>query len=166
MTYKVSVNVHKQNPDEFVWHELATGEAWSAADGLKALCKDSIVYLFTQKGADGKVYEYSAQTSQLTNEHNLGGQIPDDVNSIQLYNGKFYAVSDGQVTTSVDGVNWTAETSGQRLNAMSAPVNLQSMAQISRPSIVRPMEARGRLKPSTLRQVICRILTLPPHLWQ
>lgn len=107
--YKVTVNVHKELPYEFKWHELAQNNSLLAAfSDLKAVACGDDIYVFG-KTADGTkvlksaINDGSAWSSIMMNE----SLSSDAYQSAVALDGKLYISDGGKVYASADAAIWT-----------------------------------------------------------
>lgn len=108
--YKVIVNVHKELPYEFKWHELAQNNSQLAAfSDLKAVACGDYIYVFG-KTADGS----TKVLKSAINDGNAWSSIMMDVSlssdayqSAVALNGKLYISDAGKVYASADAATWT-----------------------------------------------------------
>ena len=108
--YKVIVNVHKELPYEFKWHELAQNNSQLAAfSDLKAVACGDDIYVFG-KTADGStkalksaINDGSAWSSITMNE----SLSSDAYQSAVALDGKLYIADAGKVYASADAETWT-----------------------------------------------------------
>ena len=108
-TYKVTVNIHQQQPYEFNWKTLAQQNAQLAAlIDLKALAVGSYVYVFGKADGATKVYRSAindgANWSPVVTNVNFK---EDDYQNAVALDGELYILSDGKVYRSADGEAWT-----------------------------------------------------------
>ena len=107
--YKVTVNVHKELPYEFKWHELAQNNSQLAAfSDLKAVaCGDSI-YVFG-KTADGtKVLKSAINNGSVWSSITMNvGLSSNAYQSAVALDGKLYISDGGKVYASADAETWT-----------------------------------------------------------
>lgn len=107
--YKVIVNVHKELPYEFKWHELAQNNSQLAAfSDLKAVaCGDSI-YVFG-KTADGtKVLKSAINDGSAWSSITMNESLSSDAyQSAVALDGKLYISDGGKVYASADAAIWT-----------------------------------------------------------
>lgn len=54
--YTVSVNVHKEEADTFVWRNIANDATIANMRSMKCVCADNKIYLFGSDGVDTKVF--------------------------------------------------------------------------------------------------------------
>lgn len=107
--YKVTVNVHKELPYEFKWHELAQNNSLLAAfSDLKAVACGDYIYVFG-KTADGTEVLKSAINdgsawSSITMNESLSS---DAYQSAVALDGKLYISDAGKVYASADAEIWT-----------------------------------------------------------
>ena len=107
--YKVTVNVHKELPYEFKWHELAQNNSQLAAfSDLKAVACGDYIYVFG-KTADGTEVLKSAINdgsawSSITKKVGLSS---DAYQSAVALDGKLYIADAGKVYASADAETWT-----------------------------------------------------------
>lgn len=106
--YKVTVNVHKELPYEFKWHELAQNNSQLAAfSDLKAVaCGDSI-YVFG-KTADGtKVLKSAINDGSAWSSITMNESLSSDAyQSAVALDGKLYISDAGKVYASADAATW------------------------------------------------------------
>lgn len=108
--YKVIVNVHKELPYEFKWHELAQNNSQLAAfSDLKAVACGDDIYVFG-KTADGStkalksaINDGSAWSSIVMNV----SLSSDAYQSAVALDGKLYISDGGKVYASADAATWT-----------------------------------------------------------
>lgn len=107
--YKVTVNVHKELPYEFKWHELAQNNSQLAAfSDLKAVACGDYIYVFGKTTEGTKVLKSaindgSAWSPIMMNE-SLSG---DAYQSAVALEGKLYISDGGKVYASADAATWT-----------------------------------------------------------
>lgn len=107
--YKVTVNVHKELPYEFKWHELAQNNSQLAAfSDLKAVACGDYIYVFGKTAEGTKVLKSaindgSAWSPIMMNE-SLSG---DAYQSAVALEGKLYISDGGKVYASADAETWT-----------------------------------------------------------
>ena len=111
--YKVDVNVHKELPYEFKWHELAQNNSQLAAfSDLKAVACGDDIYVFG-KTAEGTqvlksaINDGSAWSSIMMNV-SLSG---DAYQSVVALDGKLYISDGGKVYASADAARWALVSS-------------------------------------------------------
>lgn len=107
--YQVTVNVHKELPYEFKWHELAQNNSQLAAfSDLKAVACGDYIYVFG-KTTDGTevlksaINDGSAWSSITMNVSLSGGAYQSAV----ALDGKLYISDAGKVYASADAETWT-----------------------------------------------------------
>lgn len=107
--YQVTVNVHKELPYEFKWHELAQNNSQLAAfSDLKAVaCGDSI-YVFG-KTADGtKVLKSAINDGSAWSSITMNESLSSDAyQSAVALDGELYISDGGKVYASADAETWT-----------------------------------------------------------
>ena len=106
--YQVTVNVHKELPYEFKWHELAQNNSQLAAfSDLKAVACGDDIYVFG-KTAEGTqvlksaINDGSAWSSIMMNV----GLSSDAYQSAVALEGKLYISDGGKVYASADAARW------------------------------------------------------------
>ena len=116
-TYTITVNVHKEGPDSFVWHSLAAQNGDLAAlAGMKAVSAGNCVYVFGKNNGVTKIFKTAlnggAFGSALTPNVALGEEA---YKSAIAKDGKLYILNNGEVLTSEDAVNWESVTTDASL---------------------------------------------------
>ena len=111
--YQVTVNVHKELPYEFKWHELAQNNSQLAAfSDLKAVACGDDIYVFG-KTAEGTqvlksaINDGSAWSSIMMNV----GLSSDAYQSAVALDGKLYIADGGKVYASADAATWALVSS-------------------------------------------------------
>lgn len=111
--YKVDVNVHKELPYEFKWHELAQNNSQLAAfSDLKAVACGDYIYVF------GKTAEGTKVLKSAINDGSAWSSIMMNVNlsrdayqSAVALEGKLYISDGGKVYASADAATWALVSS-------------------------------------------------------
>mgnify|MGYP001047950842 CR=1 FL=1 len=106
--YQVTVNVHKELPYEFKWHELAQNNSQLAAfSDLKAVACGDDIYVF------GKTAEGTQVLKSALNDGSAWSSIMMNVNlssdayqSVVALEGKLYISDGGKVYASADAATW------------------------------------------------------------
>lgn len=116
-TYTITVNVHKEGPDSFVWHSLAAQNGDLAAlAGMKAVSAGNYVYVFGKSNGGTKIFKTGLNGGAFGNP-----LTPNVVLSEEAYksaiakNGKLYILNNGAVLKSDDAVNWESVTTDASL---------------------------------------------------
>lgn len=107
--YKVTVNVHKELPYEFKWHELAQNNSQLAEfSDLKAVaCGDSI-YVFGKTAEGTKVLNSAINDGGAWSSITMNvGLSSDAYQSAVALDGKLYISDAGKVYASADAETWT-----------------------------------------------------------
>ena len=111
--YQVTVNVHKELPYEFKWHELAQNNSQLAAfSDLKAVACGDDIYVF------GKTAEGTQVLKSAINDGSAWSSIMMNVNlssdayqSVVALEGKLYISDGGKVYASADAATWALVSS-------------------------------------------------------
>ena len=107
--YKVIVNVHKELPYEFKWHELAQNNSQLAVfSDLKAVACGDDIYVFG-KTADGtKVLKSAINDGNAWSSITMNESLSSDAyQSAVALDGKLYIADGGKVYASADAATWT-----------------------------------------------------------
>ena len=107
--YQVTVNVHKELPYEFKWHELAQNNSQLAAfSDLKAVaCGDSI-YVFGKTAEGTKVLKSAINNGSAWSPITMNvGLSRDAYQSAVALDGELYISDGGKVYASADAAIWT-----------------------------------------------------------
>ena len=108
VTYKVEVNVHQQEGDEFNWQAKAQlNEQLAALSDLKVLALGSHIYVFGKTLGGMKIYKSAASDGNNWAEvtANQTFAAADYQNAVQMGN-QLYILSDGKVYASADAATW------------------------------------------------------------
>ena len=119
-SYTVEVNVHKQEADEFVWKQFAATNL-AALSNMRLFAASGTLTLFAHNSA-GKTLclKASAAQPEAWEEHEANADIADP-RGIQRFKDAYYAIGNGGLLTSADGITWTVV-------AADAPINVLVVA--------------------------------------
>lgn len=111
--YKVDVNVHKELPYEFKWHELAQNNSQLAAfSDLKAVACGDDIYVFGKTAEGTQVLKSAINDgsawSSIMMKVSLGS---DAYQSAVALDGKLYISDGGKVYASADAATWALVSS-------------------------------------------------------
>ena len=107
--YKVTVNVHKELPYEFKWHELAQNNSQLAAfSDLKAVACGDHIYVFGKTAEGTKVLKSAINDGSVWSSITMNvGLSSDAYQSAVALDGKLYISDAGKVYASADAATWT-----------------------------------------------------------
>lgn len=111
--YKVTVNVHKELPYEFKWHELAQNNSQLAAfSDLKAVACGDYIYVFGKTDEGIKVLKSAINDGSAWSSITMNvGLSSDAYQSAVALDGKLYISDAGKVYASADAATWTLVSS-------------------------------------------------------
>ena len=106
--YKVTVNVHKELPYEFKWHELAQNNSQLAAfSDLKAVACGDDIYVFGKTAEGTKVLKSAINDGSAWSSITMNvGLSSDAYQSAVALDGKLYISDAGKVYASADAATW------------------------------------------------------------
>ena len=107
--YKVTVNVHKELPYEFKWHELAQNNSQLAAfSDLKAVACGDYIYVFGKTAEGTKVLKSAINNGSAWSSITMNvGLSSDAYQSAVALDGELYISDGGKVYASADAATWT-----------------------------------------------------------
>lgn len=107
--YQVTVNVHKELPYEFKWHELAQNNSQLAAfSDLKAVACGDDIYVFGKTAEGTKVLKSAINDGSAWSSITMKvGLSSDAYQSAVALDGKLYISDAGKVYASADAETWT-----------------------------------------------------------
>lgn len=107
--YKVTVNVHKELPYEFKWHELAQNNSQLAAFfDLKAVACGDYIYVFGKTAEGTKVLKSAINDGSAWSSIMMNVSLSRDAyQSAVALDGKLYISDGGKVYASADAAIWT-----------------------------------------------------------
>lgn len=107
--YTVTVNVHKELPYEFKWHELAQNNSQLAAfSDLKAVACGDDIYVFGKTAEGTKVLKSAINDGSAWSSITMNvGLSSDAYQSAVALDGKLYISDAGKVYASADAETWT-----------------------------------------------------------
>lgn len=106
--YKVTVNVHKELPYEFKWHELAQNNSQLAEfSDLKAVACGDDIYVFGKTSEGTKVLKSAINDGSAWSSITMNvGLSSDAYQSAVALDGKLYISDGGKVYASADAATW------------------------------------------------------------
>lgn len=107
--YKVIVNVHKELPYEFKWHELAQNNSQLAAfSDLKAVACGEDIYVFGKTAEGTKVLKSAINDGSAWSSITMNvGLSSEAYQSAVALDGELYISDGGKVYASADAETWT-----------------------------------------------------------
>lgn len=109
--YEVTVNVHKELPYEFKWHELAQNNSQLAEfSDLKAVACGDYIYVFgkTAEGKGTKVLKFAINDGNAWSSIRMNISLSSDAyQSAVALDDKLYIADGGKVYASADAATWT-----------------------------------------------------------
>lgn len=106
--YKVTVNVHKELPYEFKWHELAQNNSQLAAfSDLKAVACGDYIYVFGKTAEGTKVLKSAINNGSAWSSITMNVSLSSDAyQSAVALDGELYISDGGKVYASADAKTW------------------------------------------------------------
>lgn len=106
--YQVTVNVHKELPYEFKWHELAQNNSQLAAfSDLKAVACGDDIYVFGKTAEGTQVLKSAINDGSAWSSIMMNVSLSSDAyQSAVALEGKLYISDGGKVYTSADAETW------------------------------------------------------------
>ena len=107
--YQVTVNVHKELPYEFKWHELAQNNSQLAAfSDLKAVACGDDIYVFGKTTEGTEVLKSAINNGCAWSSITMNVSLSSDAyQSAVALDGKLYISDGGNVYASADAATWT-----------------------------------------------------------
>lgn len=107
--YQVTVNVHKELPYEFKWHELAQNNSQLAVfSDLKAVACGDYIYVFGKTAEGTKVLKSAINDGSAWSPIMMNESLSRDAyQSAVALDGKLYISDGGKVYASADAETWT-----------------------------------------------------------
>lgn len=140
--YKVSVNVHKEDPDSFRWNALPADARFIAMSGMKAVVANGKVMLF---GTDGNATTVlSAETAgngswtALTPNVSLSA---DAYKSVTVKDNVLYTLNNGELISSADGQTWTTVMQNAAANGVAQLIGAGSRKLYAAGADGKPMSS-------------------------
>ena len=111
--YKVDVNVHKELPYEFKWHELAQNNSQLAAfSDLKAVACGDDIYVFGKTAEGTQVLKSAINDGSAWSSIMMNVSLSSDAyQSAVALDGKLYISDGGKVYASADAATWALVSS-------------------------------------------------------
>lgn len=111
--YQVTVNVHKELPYEFKWHELAQNNSQLAAfSDLKAVACGDDIYVFGKTAEGTQVLKSAINDGSAWSSIMMNVSLSSDAyQSAVALEGKLYISDGGKVYASADAARWVLVSS-------------------------------------------------------
>ena len=111
--YQVTVNVHKELPYEFKWHELAQNNSQLAAfSDLKAVACGDDIYVFGKTAEGTKVLKSAINDGSAWSSIMMNVSLSSDAyQSVVALDGKLYISDGGKVYATADAATWALVSS-------------------------------------------------------
>lgn len=111
--YQVTVNVHKELPYEFKWHELAQNNSQLAAfSDLKAVACGDDIYVFGKTAEGTEVLKSAINDGSAWSSIMMNVSLSSDAyQSAVALDGKLYISDGGKVYASADAATWALVSS-------------------------------------------------------
>lgn len=109
--YRVSVNVHKEDPDSINWYNAGTEQAFTSLSSMKSVAFKDRLYVFGTVGSRTVAYSAALDAPGSWTELDEGSAAGFDAQayaSVVARGDSIYTISNGQIVRSYDGVNWTS----------------------------------------------------------
>lgn len=106
--YTVTVNVHKELPYEFKWHELAQNNSQlTEFSDLKAVACGDYIYVFGKTAEGTKVLKFAINDGNAWSSIMMNVSLSSDAyQSAVALDGKLYIADGGKVYASADAATW------------------------------------------------------------
>lgn len=106
-SYKVSVNVHKEDPDSINWYDAGVNADFTSLTAMKAVTFSGRLFVFGTDGTGTSVY--SANLDQPGTWTQSGAGFDANAYASAVARGdSLYTISGGQMMRSHNGTGWTA----------------------------------------------------------
>lgn len=127
--YKVSVNVHKQKPNELTWNRLQTNTAFSALTALKAVSTRDRIFVFGTNGQQTIGFYTSRQDGNQWTPINRSFSS-DSYKGIIVHNDTLMLIDNGQILSSINGTEWNSIATNDTLKQFvaEAPTELFALS--------------------------------------
>ena len=107
-SYKVSVNVHKENPDSMNWHRFAAQDAFTSMDYMKAVALGGNLLVFGEQDGATSVYSGTDASGMVWTKLDTGMALDAAAcRNVIVKDGTIYSISGGNIIRSSDGKSWT-----------------------------------------------------------
>lgn len=105
--YKISMNVHTVDPNQFCWNKVGESPVTSGK-AVRMLLNDNKLFLFSSD-AEGAFSLYTSTMPDVVaweTKSVIGLPQSPNINSLVQYAGKFYIAADNKIYSSADGEVW------------------------------------------------------------
>ena len=122
-TYKISVNVHKEDPDSINWYNAGSNPAFTSMAAMKSVAFKDRLFVFGTDRSNTSVYSASLDAPGTWTELSTDNGTTFDANayaSVVAKGDSLYTISGGRMMRSYDGNNWTSYD----IQGNTAPIKL------------------------------------------
>ncbi len=119
ITYPIKVNVHKVEPELYVWQKTVDQIYSQTASMQKAVSRNGIIYFYASSGI--KNYLYTKKSGEDWKEETVTGlPIYCNLQTIAEFNDKLYLIDDStNIYSTADGLNWQKELNSDNYKFIS-----------------------------------------------
>lgn len=162
-TYNMEVRVHQEEGDKFVWTQYPNAQdAFGNATLNAAFSNNGTLFAYGEE--DGAPVVFTAQTTAPTQwEKHASNQV---VRSVVYYKSEYYALSDGALIQSTDGIVWNALSTTLTAPLMALANGTTALYGVTSDGFVTSTdgvnwEAQDADEPENLPTGICAATCLP-----
>ena len=120
-TYRMTVNVHKSNSEDFSWTTEADGVSlMEGVSSQKAFVSDGRLMVFALSGGQPVLLKASTDNAGEWESSPISGLEDMQPAGVQMFGGCFYYVADGSLMRSADGETWEQLATEQPLLSLVA----------------------------------------------
>lgn len=121
-SYTVSLNVHKQEGEEFVWKQAATNNDIAAMTGLKAVSNKGVKYVFGNTGGTTRILATTDGTTWTFPTPNINTTFAADAwKNVTVKKDTIFMLNNSMLLKCTDGTDWeqiTISTPGLNLKQL------------------------------------------------
>lgn len=108
-SYMLEVRVHKEEGDVFKWQQMTNGlDAFAGVTLNDALAHEGILYAFGEENGQSVVLTALATSPTSWSKQDVNAKVTSPV----VYDGVFYALSEGALMKSADAMTWENVATG------------------------------------------------------
>lgn len=119
--YTVTVNVHRQEGEEFSWTKMTEQAVSTTAEAVKLLARDGRLCLFCQENGGMRLFVSDLSDGRNWTELPVSGCEQVDVTTLTMWKDMLYVSrTDGMLLRSDDAADWTVVNASRAVRVVAA----------------------------------------------
>ncbi|MEG1728510.1 MAG: DUF6242 domain-containing protein [Bacteroidaceae bacterium] len=108
-TYKIKMNVHQVESEKFTWNLInKTDNNLKECSQQRSFLNNGYIYLFGIENEKAFLLKASTADELAWEKTEIGNAASFSISSLQSFDGLFYTLANGLLSTSKDGISWNS----------------------------------------------------------